>query len=69
MDIETLRKRGKIPDRYYYQLNGKTVQENYNDIKQQQGYIYQKELSKKIEQQVKECIEKSIDEVLNGSIK
>ena len=30
--IEIARQRGKCPDRYYYQLNGKSAQENYNEI-------------------------------------
>lgn len=29
-DPNNLHKLGKLPDRYYYQLNGKTAQENYN---------------------------------------
>ena len=29
-DIESLHESGKLPTRYYNQLNGKTAQENYN---------------------------------------
>ena len=34
MDINTkiAYQRGQIPDRYWYQLNGKSAQENYNEI-------------------------------------
>lgn len=31
--IEMLHKNGKMPDKVYYQLNGKTAQENYDAIK------------------------------------
>lgn len=36
MDIERLERlyqEGKIPDRYYYQMNGKSAEENYRRIK------------------------------------
>ena len=34
MDINTklANQRGQIPDQYWYQLNGKSAQENYNEI-------------------------------------
>ena len=33
--VELYHKMGKMPDRYYYQLNGKSAQENYADQKSQ----------------------------------
>jgi hypothetical protein len=32
-NIEHLHEIGKLPERYYNQLNGKTAQENYNRIR------------------------------------
>ena len=29
MDIEFLRNQGKVPDLFYYQMNGKSAMENY----------------------------------------
>lgn len=34
--IEYYHDSGKMPDRYYYQLNGKTAEENYIDYKRKQ---------------------------------
>lgn len=34
MNIEFLRKQGKVPDIFYYQLNGKSATENYMEQRQ-----------------------------------
>lgn len=31
MDIEFLRNQGKVPDLFYYQMNGKSAMENYTE--------------------------------------
>jgi hypothetical protein len=37
---EELHSIGYLPDRYYYQINGKTAQENYMTIKRQRAERY-----------------------------
>ena len=34
MNLEFWRKQGKVPDIFYYQLNGKSAMENYSEQKQ-----------------------------------
>lgn len=51
--------RNKIPDIFKYQLNGKSAQENYNDIVKQRRIKRQQE--REIEKQVEEELQRQID--------
>ena len=39
-NIDDLYQNGKMPDRYYNQLNGRTAQENYKRFKKRRVIIY-----------------------------
>jgi hypothetical protein len=56
-DIESLHNRGVLPDRYYYQLNGKTPQENFE---LQRKKIYKELQSRKEESFIISIIEKML---------
>lgn len=71
--IEYLHNAGLMPDRYYYQLNGKTVNENYKTIKKKKQIdkeleLYKArrkmEIDKQIEEELTPQIEKALDELL-----
>lgn len=78
--IEYLHDTGKIPDWIYYQMNGKSLQENYATIKRkqhqenmklleeryrkQQQEKEQRELEAEIEKKAEKAIEKALDELL-----
>lgn len=69
MDIlEYQYKAGKIPARFYMQLNGKTAQENYITIQRERAKEYNREIQKQIttqiEKEIPEIIEKSLDKIL-----
>lgn len=68
-----------IPDIFKYQLNGKTANENYQDIlkqrrlkaqqereKKQREIEIEKELEKEIETKLSSLLEKKLDELLKG---
>lgn len=76
--IEFYRERGLMPDRIYYQLNGKSLQENYNEqhkriIEQYAAAKREKEeqaaLEKNISEQVESKLEKCLDKVLRDLLK
>ena len=52
---------------YYYQLNGKSIMENYIEImkERQQKYKKEKELEKELEKQIEKIIDKVLSETLN----
>lgn len=56
--------KGKTPDIFKYQLNGKSIQENYNEIKRQRQA--EREQKRKIEKQLNEELEKQIEEKLSS---
>lgn len=60
--IERLYKSGKMPKKYYNQLNGKTAQENYAD------YINTKSNLKDLIplDDLQSCIESAIDDILKS---
>lgn len=63
--IEYLHSIGKMPTRYYNQLNGKTAQENYNQHKRdRQKQEIPKETEEEIEKQVFETVENAVDKAL-----
>lgn len=68
-----------IPDIFKYQLNGKTANENYQDIlkqrrlkaqqereKKQRELEIEKELEKEIETKLSSLLERKLDELLKG---
>lgn len=68
-----------IPDIFKYQLNGKTANENYQDIlkqrrlkaqqereKKQREIEIEKELEKEIETKLSSLLERKLDELLKG---
>ena len=66
-EIEYLRSRGKIPDKFYYQMNGKTAQENYNE---QRRILLKGYKAKKDESifflMLKEMLEGTLKDLLKG---
>lgn len=67
--LDYLHKSGKMPDRYYYQQNGKTAAENYLEqilkSREFQAYI-ENELQSDIEKQLPEVLENALDEILKN---
>ena len=64
--IEYLHDSGLMPDMYYYQINGKSFQENYISIHRQRQQEYKKLLverqqQKELEKQLDTAIEEAID--------
>ena len=71
---------GKMPDWIYYQLNGKTAQENYNVFHRRQAERFHQQqeerrrkdaekaalddFEKKIEAQAEKAVEKALDDLL-----
>lgn len=69
--IEYYHDNGYMPDRYYYQLNGKSAQENYNDWKNKRFRISKKEFSFMedfVFAMVKSCLDVALKEVMDGLI-
>lgn len=63
-DVERLYKSGKMPPWAYYQLNGKTAQDNYIEQKQS------KQKSAAIDkEQAEGALKEAINEVLNDLLK
>ena len=83
--IEYLHNSGKMPDNYYYQVNGKSAEENYIEItrkrrdkikqqlKERQDKLAaaaaQKQLEASIEKQAHKAIEKALDDVFKDFLK
>ena len=67
-EIEIYRSMGLMPDWVYYQVNGKSAQENYNEIaRRRQRQFYEKlskEQEKEIEKQVENVIERTLEDLL-----
>ena len=73
-EIEYLHDIGKMPDWYYYQVNGKSFQENYISIHRQRQQEYkkfmeerqqQKELEKELDTAIEEALEKALGKLLD----
>lgn len=62
--IEYLYKSGKMPTRYYNQLNGKNAQENYNTYLREKNINSQSCLLDKAELQ--KIIESAIDDIVKS---
>ena len=63
MNIEELHNKGLMPDRYYYQMNDKTGQENY---KMQRDTRVVSNLK---ENEIKELVEDKLNEILSDLFK
>lgn len=63
--------RGDIPDKYFYQLNGKSAQDNYMDQKRKRFRLGKKQFNffeDFVMAMVKSCLEVALKEVMDGLI-
>ena len=65
--IEYLHDIGKMPDNYYYQVNGKSLQQNYIDIKRKKSN--KRNSQKQIEQKIEKLVSNSVDDLLREVFK
>ena len=61
-EIEYYHNSGLMPDWVYYQVNGKTAQENYIDIVAKRDN--ERELEESITKQIEETIDRHFDDIL-----
>lgn len=77
--IERSHREGSMPNWIYYQLNGKSLQQNYDDIRrkraadelklladrrrQQEEEAERKKLEKEIDQQVEHAVDKALEDL------
>ena len=64
--IEYYRSRGWMPDRYYYQLNGKSAQDNYAQILREREKNLLPLLENQIEKDLEPILEKVLSKLLDG---
>ena len=64
MTVDELYEMGYMPSNMYYQLNGKTLNENYRDFKNKQSKKFFDEILIKTE--LNDVIETALDEILKG---
>ncbi len=64
-NIEYLHDSGKMPDWYYYQVNGRTFQANYKEIRNKRQKEQNGIITEKIETAIEEELEKTIGNYLN----
>ena len=69
INVDLLHHGGKIPDRYYNQINGKSANENYQEFcRQRSEWISQQRKAKaqnqQIEAELSELIENTLDKLL-----
>lgn len=64
MTVDELYEMGYMPSNMYYQLNGKTLNENYRDFKNKQSKKFFDEILIKAE--LNDVIETALDEILKG---
>lgn len=57
--IEKLHNSGKMPDWYYYQVNGRTFQENYDEIRKNR-YTKHNETIEEVRKKIEKALEKTI---------
>lgn len=71
--IEYYHDNGLMPDWWYYQVNGKSAEENYIDIVNKRYRKYrdevslkreQEELEKQAEEELEKTLEKALDDIL-----
>ena len=69
-EIEYYHNSGLMPDWIYYQVNGKTAEENYRDIlmkrnKEYRDLIVDRELENSISKRLEETIDNCIDDIIS----
>lgn len=64
MTVDELYEMGYLPSNMYYQLNGKSINENYRDFKNKQSKKFFDEILIKAE--LNDVIETALDEILKG---
>lgn len=64
MDIEFLRLYGRMPDRVYYQVNGKPPEWNYYEQHKRMMDIYNKETESLVYNGIKACLDEALDNIL-----
>ena len=64
MTVDELYEMGYMPSNMYYQLNGKTLNENYRDFKNKQSKKFFDEIL--MESELKEVVETALEEILKG---
>ena len=64
--IEWYRSRGQMPDWIYYQINGKSAQENYAQILREREKNLLPLLENQIEKELEPILEKVISKLLDG---
>ena len=64
MTVDELYEMGYMPSDMYYQLNGKSINENYRDFKNKQSKKFFDEILIKAE--LNDVIETALDEILKG---
>lgn len=69
-EIEYYHNSGLMPDWIYYQVNGKTAEENYRDIsmkrnKEYRDLIIDRELEDSISKRLEETIDNCIDDIIS----
>lgn len=64
-EIESLHDRGLMPDWWYYQVNGKSAEENFNA---QHKKMMEEYMAREREQEQKAAIEKYVNEVLEKNL-
>lgn len=64
MTVDELYEMGYMPSNMYYQLNGKTLNENYRDFKNKQSKKFFDEIL--MESELNEVVETALEEILKG---
>lgn len=73
-EIEYYHDRGLMPDWFYYQVNGKSAEENYEAQKRKMDEKYraaelEKQKQKELEEQVSTMVEKALEKTLGKLLK
>ena len=64
MTVDELYEMGYMPSNMYYQLNGKSINENYRDFKNKQSRKFFEKIVMK--EQLNDVIVSALDEILEG---
>ena len=72
--IEYYHNRGLMPDWWYYQVNGKTAEENYIDMVNRRSLKFRDEMlreeeKKELEKELEVKLEETLEKVLNDLLK
>ena len=72
--IEYYHDRGLMPDWWYYQVNGKSAEENYIDMVNRRSLKFREEMlreqeKKELEKELEAKLEETLEKVLNDLLK